>query len=244
MTQEEHKNLIEKIKSGEVKMHSRAYFGVKSTLQFLGLVLAVLLAIFMTSYAFFHLKISGAFGFTYFGIYGIRDLLLSLPWLILLLALLFTALLLWFAERYPFAYRNPVLYSVGGILLVVFFGGYIVAKTSLHPYFFRMNALRPVGRGIMMFGLYPQQLHPDLHNGLVGKIETWEQENRLVRAFNDKVYRVFLIDNTSFPPGGDIFQIGDIVLIHGKIDDNRVQAWGIRKVVPNEINCGAFCNTK
>ena len=224
-------SLLEKIKSGEVKMHSKGYFFAKSALQILGLILAVLLALFLVSYVFFHLKVSGAFGFTNFGILGIRDLLLSLPWLMLFLVLIFIALLLWFAEHYPLTYRNPLLYSVAGILLVVFLGGYLVAKTPLHPYFFRLNAGGPgAPRGSMMFGLYSERRRPALHNGLVGKIEAWMEDNRVVRDFSGQAYQVKLSDDVDWPPEGDVFQPGDVVIIHGQVDDGRVTAWGIRKI--------------
>src|SRR3989344_991608 len=243
MTEKEHKNLMEQIQSGQVKMRPRAYFIVKSSLQVLGLLLFLLLAIFLVSYIFFQLKASGVFGLTDFGLLGVRDLLLSLPWLMLFLVLVFIALLLWFAEHYSIAYKNPLLYSAVGILLIVFVGGYAVAKTPLHPYFFRAFGPpeRPAG---FMHTFYSRPGLMMMHNGIIGKIEALEDPDFLIRAPDGRPYQIIVSDDTDFVPDDETFDIGDVILVRGKLDDGRAEAWGIRKIMLNEINCGPFCNTK
>lgn len=237
MIQEEHNNLMHQIKSGEVKMRSKSYFMVKTALQLLGLILAVLLAVFLASYAFFQFKMSGAAGLANFGLFGVKDLLLSLPWLILFFTLIFVGLLLWFAESYSITYRNPLLYSALGILLIVFVGGFLVAKTPLHPYFFNINA-GPRPPGLFMKFYPPPPRRGMFYNGLIGKIENWEADSRLVRASDGKSYRVTVTEDTDISPDDAVLGIGDMILIHGRIFPDRAEAWEIRKIMLDEFDPG------
>ncbi|PIR96006.1 MAG: hypothetical protein COT92_03350 [Candidatus Doudnabacteria bacterium CG10_big_fil_rev_8_21_14_0_10_42_18] len=230
MSSDDLKNIIDKIKEGEVKMRPKSYFAAKTILMVVGLVLAILVALFLSSYVFFHLKASGAFGLAGFGLDGTKDLLLSLPWLILFVVLVFVALLLWFAEHYPIAYRNPLLYSVLGILLIVLVGGYAVANTPLHPYFFKVFA-PPQKAGLMhMFYARPKRVPP--RNGLVGHLKEIGQGYYLIINPNGAQFKIVINNDTNFVPEEVDFEIGDVVLIHGKISGREVEAWGISKINP------------
>jgi hypothetical protein len=231
----EHKpdNLLEQIKSGEIKMRPRSYFIAKATLQLIALLLAALLAVFFLSFLVFRLKLSGALLMPGFGVGGIKDLLLSLPLFIVVLVLLFLAVFIWFAERYPIAYQRPLLYSLMAIVIMVCGGAVLVYNTPLHPYFFR--AFSPPGAPPVMRMLY---LHPrgaEIHNGLVGEIRTVDENMVELLGPEDKVYIVLIDPQTFLPAGRDDWEVGDWLIIRGEITGNRIRAWAAREIEKPEF---------
>ncbi len=228
MNQNKPHSLLEQIKSGEIKMRPRSYFIAKSTLQLIALLLAALLAVFFLSFLVFRLKLSGALLMPGFGVGGIKDLLLSLPLFIVVLVLIFLAVFIWFAERYPIAYQRPLLYSLMAIVVIVCGGAVLVYSTPLHPYFFR--AFSPPGAPSVMRILYFHPRGPEIHNGLVGEIKTLDESKVELLGPEGKVYKV-LVDSQTFLPGGrDDWEVGDWLIIRGEIMGNEIRAWAAREI--------------
>lgn len=220
-------NLIRQIQSGEVKMLPKSYFVAKSALFLLGLVLLMALTVFFVSYVVFHLQVSGAWNLSGFGILGLRDMALSLPWLILCLIAVFTVLLLWFVERYPLVYQRPLLYSLGGMALVVLVGGYLVSITPLHSYF--LKTFGPEKSPVVMRGLYSPVKAPIFKNGIIGRVEKIEKEAILVKALQEKKCHVYLSKSTRMP-AEFLPKEGDWIMVHGRVEGSEVEAWGIRPI--------------
>jgi hypothetical protein len=109
--------VLERIQSGSVRMHSRAFFILQgAAIAALALVVFALSAL-VVSYVIFGLRINGHEALLGFGLRGAGLFLLVLPWPLIALDALMVALLAWMLRRFRFGYRNPSLY-LGAALLV------------------------------------------------------------------------------------------------------------------------------
>ena len=218
--------IMEEIQHGEVKMLPKSYFMAKAVLQILGLLIALFLAVFLTSYLLFHLKSSGALWLPSFGLAGAKDLLLSLPWIIVALIVLFGGVLIWFTERFAFAYRRPTMLALLGVALVVLAGGYAVAKTPLHPYFLR----RLAPGGALMSGLYA----PPMHHAVLGTVVKIENNLWTIETREGEALEVEISEKTHFPNGASC-EVGQKVVVNGVAKNGRIPAFGILKINEAEL---------
>lgn len=221
-------DILEQIKSGEIKMLPRSYFIAKGALQLIALLLAALLAVFFLSFLVFRLKLSGALLMQGFGPGGIKDLLLSLPLFIVVLVLLFLAIFIWFAERYPIAYQRPLLYSLLAIVVIVSAGAVVVYRTPLHPYFFRAFSPPGAPRVMRMLYMHPQGL--EIHNGFVGEITKADDDIVELLGPEGMAYKVIIDSQTLLPFGREGWETGDWLIIRGEINGNEIRAWAAKEI--------------
>jgi hypothetical protein len=133
MTNNDLKNkILESIKRGEVKMRPRWHFVLRSTLFALGCILVFLATLYISSFIIFALHKNGIWFASVLGAQGLRVLLSSLPWVLILLAVLFIALLEFLVKKSSFGYRRPLLYSALVVIFVTVLGGSLIASTTLH----------------------------------------------------------------------------------------------------------------
>src|ERR1041385_3423472 len=124
------------IEQGKVKMKPRWHFVLQATLLVLGTFLAVLALVYLVSFIFFALHQTGIIHSTEFGFRGVGVFLVSLPWLLILLSVVFIVVLEILVRKYSFSYRRPLLYTIFGIILLVLVSGFVVAQTSFHRHLF------------------------------------------------------------------------------------------------------------
>lgn len=222
-------NVMEQITSGEVNMRPRGFFIARTALMVLGMLVAGMVAIFFTSFALFYLRMSGASSLPGFGPQGMRDLLLSLPWVIVVLAIVFTVIFFWFTEHYPVAYRSPLIYSMVAVVLLVSLGSFAVGETPLHPYFYRTFA--PEGKMGIMHRLYQKPRKDTVRNGLIGQVYSIQEGNFTIYLDQtDDNYIVYTINNGY--PSSSVVRVGDWVLVYGKVGTSTIQASGIKILPP------------
>ena len=220
----EPKNLIEQIKIGELKMRPRSYFWLSSALKFLASISLACFAIYLTSFILFYLDITHANRLLGLGIFGIRDLLLSLPLIILSLVVSFSAILLIFSEKYSFSYRNPLLYSVIAVIIIVTLGGYIVYLTPLHNYL--MTFEDTPGNHMFLSHIYRSPRHARPHNTVIGIIQDSQPQTFIISVPPFDNYQILYDNNTRFVPA-DKPKIGDYILVHGNLSPSEAIAWEI-----------------
>lgn len=117
-------NVLKAITAGKVTMKPRWHFLLNAALLFAGTTLAVLALVYLTSFIIY--VESGTRGF--------NELLQTLPWLVLLLALIFIVILEVLVRKFAFSYRKPLLYTTLGVIFLVLLGGFVVSKTSFHNF--------------------------------------------------------------------------------------------------------------
>ncbi len=231
MSEELKQSVMEVIEKGQVKMRGKSYFITTSILKGVGIIIAFIFAVFLISFTIFYLQYTGGLYLPGFGLGGLRDLLLSLPWVIIFLSIILVAGLIWYSEKYPIAYKQPLIYSLLSVVCVVVIGSIVVASTPLHKYFFDTFG-GPMNHSAMhaMYGGMRQK--PPLHNGIAGRvIEVYPVNSFAIDAPGHVRFKVDYDDKTIFTPD-NVINVGDFVLVRGRLDDNEIHAIGIRDIPP------------
>ena len=216
-------SVLSAIESGKVTMRPRWQYVLKAALLIAGAVLTALTALFLISFAVFSLRKNGAWFAPTFGLRGVRELFLSLPWLIILLAVIFIVLLEVLVRRYQFAYRRPLLYTAVGVLLLAVVGGVVIGDTDFHEGLFEQARLHhPPLWGL----LYENCCRPPSGWVTAGVIIQKTTVGFRLQT-DDETYDVLVTPQTSFPYG-TIFSQGDRVVVVGERNDDTITAQGVR----------------
>lgn len=218
--------VVEKIKKGQVKMKPKIYFILKSILLMLSLAVSALFALYLLSFIAFVLRSTGVWYLPVFGFQGIAVLLHSLPWILILMALILVAVLEILVRHFSFSYRRPILYSILAIIMLLLLGVLIVNKTQLHPALFRRAQERELpiaGRPYRDFAM------PKFHNVHRGVVLEITYNGFLIETSNGEVLTVIVAPETRFPYRTSI-EKNETVVILGERDDGSIRAFGIRKI--------------
>jgi hypothetical protein len=221
-----HEKILQSIKTGEVKMRPKWHFVLRGALVGIGTVLVALTLLYIISFIIFILHQNGTLFAPGLGVRGLGIFLFSLPWILIVITLIFIAVLEILVRRYAFAYRRPLLYSALAVVFLVLVGGVIIARTSLHPKFFiyaREGRLPIAGQ---LYRGYGMQRLPNIHPCIITEIN----ENGFVAEDirNERVV-VMISSDTEFPFGTN-FSIGDRVLVLGDRSNTTISATAIRKI--------------
>ena len=221
------KEIMEKIRSGQINMKSRRYFLVRAILLGLAVFIFLSVGILTVSFLLFSLHASGAWRLPEFGGRGWVNFLIYFPWIIAALAIGFIFLLEWYVKHYSFVYRQPVLYSVSIIIILLIAGGWFVHQTSLHAKLYeyakqdRLMFLGPIYRGRMLFPPGSEY---------VGTLIEENGNNYVFSSNNGQIYRVLIGPETN----RDLVSVGDDCIIFGKASSTEISAFGIRKIDPED----------
>ncbi len=219
--------ILNRLKSGEVKMRPKGYFILRAVLVALITCLVALFVLYLVSFIFFSLRASGVWFLPGFGFGAMGVFIKSLPWSLILIALILIVVLELFVKRFGFAYRRPILYSVLVIVVFTLLGSLLIAKTPLHSDIFlraHQGKLPPLAGGFYRgFGM-PKL--PDVHFGVVCDIG----DNEFCLETDEGETLVILVaSTTAFSLGADITE-DDRVVVLGKRDDSRVEASAVRRI--------------
>jgi len=219
--------VLNKIKSGEVKMRPKIYFVLKTTLIALSVFVVILFVLYLVSFIVFTMRASGAWFLPGFGPLGARTFLFSLPWILILIAVILIVALEVFAKHFTFVYRRPIVYSMLIIIALVLLGGFIIERTSFHPDLFwraREGHLPLMGR---IYRDPNMMVEPqNVHHGVVSELT---EEGFRLKKSNDEILNVVVSGETQFPFEKEIKE-GDIVVVMGERNDDTVQAFGVRRI--------------
>lgn len=219
-------SVLEKIRSGEVKMRPQIHFVLK-TILIVGVVLVVGgFVIFLISFIHFHLRASGVWYLPGFGFRGLGIYLKLLPWFLIFISLVLIVVLEILAKRFAFIWRRPIFYSLSAIILITLIGGFLIDRTPFHSGLFlqaRQGKLPLAGPVYRDFGM------PRFREVQRGVVEEVIEKGFRIRTFDDQLLTVVLTRETRFPFGKEIKQ-GDSVVVMGKREDDTVRAFGIRKI--------------
>ncbi len=220
------KIILEKIRSGKAKMRPKWHFVLKAALIVAGLIIVTLALLYLVSFVLFVLRQTGVWFLPAFGLRGIGTFLISLPWLLVLVGIVFIILLEALVRHYSFAYRKPLLYSLLGIIIFVTVASIVVARTSFHEGLFmraRMEKLPVAGQLYRDFGMPKNK---DAHIGTITEITN---DGFRIETPRGETLTIIVTSETRFPSGID-FQKDDRVVVLGQRDDGTVKALGIRRI--------------
>jgi hypothetical protein len=218
--------VLAKIKSQGIKMRPRFYFIARTALFALVAIFAILIILYFASFIFFSLRASGAWFLPRFGGSGIKILLISLPWIPILIAVAAIILLEALAKRFNLVYRRPIVYSFLTIIALAIVGGFLLEKTPFHSkIFMRAQNERLAGLG----DFYRQFGAPQPRGTRFGVVLSARENKFLMRAPNNEMTTVIYTKGTRIPDGY-IIKEGDKVSVLGKLINGILEAFEIRQV--------------
>ncbi len=215
------KNIIDEIKDSKMQMHSRQYFIFQTIGKVVLSVLAFLLSIYIISFVLYYLSVNGSLYLSKFGFNGVVDLLLSLPTIIISIAIISLLVVLVVSTRYALSYRNPLIYTFLITVATVVVLGLVVANTSLHPIVFKY--LKESGR----FEFLPEDIFEprlaQLHHGLVGTVISIDKDYIIVKTHAGHLVRVALSPELLDDIAKEI-ELGRRILISGDETNGEIDA--------------------
>ena len=227
-------NVMAAIRSGGVRMKPRWQFMLYSGLAILGIIAVLLALLFMASLVVFFLRHTGAWFAPAFGIRGWFDFVGGVPWLLVALIACLAALLEYLMKRYAFVYKRPLLASIGGIAIIVLFGGFISAS-AVEPFHARMLFFADHGEAPpplnFFYGRTSRPAPPDgLYRGMI--VQSGDHRFVIIDRNRAGTTTVLVTPDTRLPYGGD-FTVGKYVIVVGdRVGTDTLQAYGIQQIDP------------
>lgn len=221
--------VLNKINSGDIKMTPRIYFILRAALLVFFVFTLTLFIIYIISFILFSLRASGLWFLPRFGLFGIKIFFSSLPWFLILLAVIVVIILEVLAKHFSFIYRRPVVYSLLGIVIIVLAISFLIDKTPFHPDLFRMIKDRPLPIVSHFYRDFGAPRMHDVHYGIVSEIK---ENGFVIETPRGESINIIVASGTRFLKENDI-QKDDVIVVLGQRDDHTVNAIEIREVGEN-----------
>ena len=229
------KNILDKIESGEIKMHPKTYFVLKIVMLIVVALLVLLTSSFLLSFIFYSIRVSGRFFLLGFGWRGLGVFFLTFPWWILFIDIVFVLALEWLLKRFQFGYRNPIIYTLGGILLLTLLAAFGIEYSPLHAV---LTQQEQHGQVPIIGGFYNQIRRPPHELGVFRGVVTSVSGNVFVLKNSDLdtdaddatttiLLKIFL--NTSVQ-AATLVNVGDNILVAGDRVGSEIHVYGFQKI--------------
>jgi hypothetical protein len=218
--------IIDKIKSGDIKMKPRISFVLKMALLALGAFFLFFFIIYLVSFIIFSLRTSGVLFLPRFGFHGLGILFGSLPWvLVLIVAILIVALEI-FSKRFTFIYRRPIIYSLLIIIVLALAIGFLIERTPFHSSLF----LSARDRHLPVMGPFYRNLGaPPIHNVNRGIVSEITDNGFKIETSCGETLVIIVNPQTHLYPEEKI-EVGDEIVILGERNDGTVQSFEIHEI--------------
>ncbi|MFZ1988039.1 MAG: hypothetical protein WAV21_03360 [Minisyncoccia bacterium] len=236
MTNNPHQNeiqheVLERIRSGELRMKPRLFFVLKAVLVVFVAALILLVSVWLASFISFGLRVSGHDSLLGFGTQGSLIFLTIFPWWSALLDLILIVLLGWLLRRFKFGYRRPLLYLFA-VLIVGGIGAGLVFDRETH---FNDDRFEEAEAGKLFGSL--ESLYESAHSrapeeyGIYRGFVLGVGEDSFVLTHNDHDADEDDGTWTVLPPFGfamEMLHTGDRVYVAGELEGNIIKAYGAR----------------
>jgi hypothetical protein len=227
----EDKELLDKIKKGEVKRRPKSYFVIRSFLYAL-IILAILgFSLFLGSFIFFSMRATGIFFLPILGFPGLKLFLLSFPWILIVFIVLLIVLAEALLKKLHVIYSRPLLYSAIVLVVLVFFGSFVMERTRIHAGLFeraREDMLPIMGPVYKGFG------NRQIRNTCIGEVTAVLTDGLIVETVDGREVKVVTSEGTNCPCGLEQIDTGDMVIIMGEEKDGEISALGVNKIAEEE----------
>ena len=226
--------VLEKIHAGDVSMHSRMFFLLRTILFSVVALLVLALSLFVLSFVFFSVHESGVRYLLEFGEGGIGAFVVLFPWTSLVLFILLLLALEFLVRRFTSAYRLPLLRIFLWILVIGVVGSTLVGFTPLHSF---LLAEADKDQLPILGPLYEQLRDSHLDQGVYRGTVASIAASYFVIGHDDADRDS---DEGSWsiipPPGFDLgsLTIGQRVYIAGRLMNGVVYAYGIHRIGESE----------
>jgi hypothetical protein len=227
---ENSEEIINTIKSGEAKMHSRAYFVARAVFAIIAALVLFTLILFIATFIIFALQQNGGFFATNFGLGGWAIFLESLPWVIFLLSIALLLILWLLLRRYPVVYHQPVLYTLLILIVVIGLIAVFLLPSSIHGVIYRYVSKNqtPMVAGVYEFETAPMS---GIYRGQVIVLAT---SSFVLGNTIGQTSTVLVVPSMASSELVDI-EPGDYVIIFGHgVATATIEASGVEKIVDYE----------
>lgn len=215
------------IKKGDTVMRPRWHFVLETVLFTLGILFLVIAVPYLVSFVIFLLIRTGLLFAPVFGLSGVRVLLLSLPWVLILISVAMIIGLEALLKKYPFTYKKPLVYSLFLVLAVAVAGGFFFSKIGAHERLYRFVENRQIaghGRTIILGGI-----NGEVSDRATPGVVTVIRQNEFDLLSGEKeIYTVIMGPKTQIPRENPL-TVGDNVVVFGERDGWTIEAFGVKK---------------
>ncbi len=223
--------IMGQIKTERIVMRPRLYFTLQIVAVAAVAFLVLSMSIFIFNFILFSIRINSHEAFFAFGPRGIAAFFWFFPWPFLVLDIAFIALLEWLLRTFKFGYRLPILYVLGGILLVTFATGFALDRGT------RFNDRIMVrAEGEHRLPPFFKELYGGArrapHDGICRCTITEIGVGRLVVEDHHRnattTLTIILPANDARATSSNL-QIGDVVFVAGDREGDVIRAFGVHK---------------
>lgn len=219
--------VMEGITSGKIKMRPRWYFILRDILGIIAIIIVLLIAVYLASFAIFVLRQSDAPFVSIFGLAGWYALFTSLPLVLIVLSAIFIITLAILGRRYPFGYQWPFLYSILGAIFLIVGVSFLFVQSASYDQLF---GIAPVSPQIPFLGTYYPGLgllqSDQIHRG---EIVSLTGNGFIINEGSNQEDMIIVSSTTKLPPAA--FQPGDMVVVFGNASPTgTVLAAGVQEL--------------
>ena len=216
--------ILKAIEGGRLTMRPKWQFITRTALVIVGIILIALTTVYITSFTVFILRKTGIWFVAGFGFHDFSLFLISLPWILITIAIIFILLLEILIKRYSFAYGKPFIYSALGIIVLVTVSAITIGSTSFHEHFFDQAQ-----NGKMPFaGPFYEHITRQPENITVGNVVQIFSNGYSIQDSREETFIVVIGPHTNVQTSKG-FSIGDIILVVGKREHRIIEAMEIKK---------------
>ena len=224
-------SIVAKIGAEKITMRPRVYFTIRIAAAAVLSILVLLVSVFIFNFILFSIRINSHDAFLSFGPRGIEAFLRFFPWPLLLLDIVLIALLDRIVRTFKFGYRSPVVYLVGGILLITLLAGLVLDRAT--PF---NDQLMTRAEGDHHLPPLFEELYRDVrrppHDGIcrctIMEIGTSTLTVEDHHHGATSTFTVILPDNDPHATSTGL-KVGDVVMVAGDKDEGVIRAFGVRK---------------
>lgn len=221
--------ILNKIKDGGVKMHSRAHYILRLTIVVVVSVVVFILSALVVSFIIFSIEEGGEQFLLGFGLRGISTFLTLFPWLLLIIDVIAILALRLILQRFQIIYRHSFVVVLVTLFIISFVLALLINLTPTHSYLLE----RADKQELPIFGPIYSGLHiPNEKMGQYkGEITTINGRtltivhNDMDYDDDDGVHEILIPENLDL----QLYSVGDTIYIAGDDEGQYIKAYGIQR---------------
>jgi hypothetical protein len=218
-------NVLATIRSGNTRMKPRWHFILRAILVFVGVFIVSIGIVYLASLIHFLLRQNGMWFAPDIGMRGMGMLLVSLPWVLIVAAILFIVVLEILVRRYAFAYKQPLVYSLVGIIALATLATFLIGKTGMHGMMYRAAREGTLPAGAPLYGPFPFGEYAEIHPGII--FENTDADTFILERVDGTPLTVVITKTTRIPNTYTLTQ-GQRVIVFGVPVNGIIEAVRIR----------------
>ena len=218
------RTVIANIKKGKARMKPKSHFVIHGALFGVGMFAALILTALITSSMILSMRANGIHLLPGFGKEGWATLMGTFPWLLTAFALILLLLAHKLVTQYSFAYRQPVILSLAGVMFITGLTAIAVDQASMKTH---LHADAQMGKGPIA-PVYKTLVKQHSKPVYFGNITATTTNGFVILSQEGEILEIFIMPKTQIIPQ-DAVQIESWVVVGGRRDGDIVHAFGVKR---------------